>query len=216
MPDSDVRINVTFVKKSTGGSTGGDEKPTDPNKPTEPEKPTDPETPGENPGGSGNEDEQGNTGGQTSPLEQFTDLEPNGWYKTSLTWAISNGYMNGIGGTTRFEPNKAMTRAQMAAVLYNMAGSPSINTSIVNKFSDCTPSAWYAKAVAWAVREGIFSGLRPQRNHVWPQQRHHPRASCRGALALQGQPRRHRQHPWLPRRQRCQHLVAQRAFLGNW
>lgn len=168
MPDSDVRINVTFVKKNTGGSTGGDEKPTDPNKPTEPEKPTDPETPGENPGGSGNEDEQGNTGGQTSPLEQFTDLEPNGWYKTSLTWAISNGYMNGIGGTTRFEPNKAMTRAQMAAVLYNMAGSPSINTSIVNKFSDCTPSAWYAKAVAWAVREGIFSGYGPNATTFGP------------------------------------------------
>lgn len=168
MPDSDASINVTFIKKGAGGDTGEEEKPTDPSKPVDPEKPTDPEAPEENPGGSGGEDKPGGTGGQTDPLSQFTDLDPNGWYKASLTWAVSNGYMNGMGGTTRFEPNKPMSRAQMATVLYNMAGSPSIDAQIVSKFSDCSSSAWYAKAVSWAVRENIFSGYGPDASTFGP------------------------------------------------
>lgn len=158
MPDSDAYISVTFVKKNTGGSTGEDEKPVDPEKPTDPEKPN-------APGGEGGQEDPD---GQANPLDQFSDLDPNGWYKASLTWAVRNGYMSGIGGTTRFDPNKSMTRAQMAAVLYNMAGSPSVNPSIVNKFSDCSSSEWYAKAVAWAVKKGIFSGYGPNATAFGP------------------------------------------------
>ena len=63
-----------------------------------------------------------------------------------------------MNGTTAaaFSPNATMTRAQLCAVLYRMAGSPEMTGR--DTFTDTPDGAWYEDAVLWAVRDHIMSG----------------------------------------------------------
>ncbi len=63
------------------------------------------------------------------------------------------GYADGSG---LFGVGDALTRAQMAAVLYNAAGQPDVE--VAGLPADCDPSAWHARAVVWALSEGILHG----------------------------------------------------------
>lgn len=55
-----------------------------------------------------------------------------------------------------FDPTDTLTRAQMAQILYNMAGSPAVEGSA--PYTDCEQGAWYDAAVTWCAQEGIFQG----------------------------------------------------------
>jgi hypothetical protein len=57
-----------------------------------------------------------------------------------------------------FQPNSAMTRAMLAAVLARMAmvDTGSYTTRI---FDDVAPDAWYGPSVAWAFEQGIVTGM---------------------------------------------------------
>lgn len=44
-----------------------------------------------------------------------------------------------------FDPTDTLTRAQMAQILYNMAGSPAVEGSA--PYTDCEQGAWYDAAV---------------------------------------------------------------------
>ncbi len=64
-------------------------------------------------------------------------------------------YMSGEPGA-KFYPDRNMTRAEMAQVLYNLLASyPSVTE---NHFSDVSSSAWYAKAVNTLVELKVLSG----------------------------------------------------------
>lgn len=53
----------------------------------------------------------------------FSDTSPTAWYAPHVDFVYENGIMNGMTAAT-FAPNKAMTRAMVATVLYRVAGSP--------------------------------------------------------------------------------------------
>ena len=67
----------------------------------------------------------------------------------------NNDIMQGM-TATRFEPDTTLTRAMFVTVLYRTQGEPNEGTR--SGFADVDSGSWYAKAVAWAVKEGITAG----------------------------------------------------------
>lgn len=89
----------------------------------------------------------------------FSDVEvrPGYWKYDSIKYVYDNNIMNGINGTTRFDPDEPLTRAMFATVLYRMAGNPAVQFQ--NKFEDVTAGRYYSNAVIWAYEQGIVQGM---------------------------------------------------------
>ena len=92
------------------------------------------------------------------PSGRFTDLNTNLWYHSATDFVIRRGYMNGV-SDSQFAPAQALTRGQLATVLYRLAGEPETKKSI--PFIDVPSGAYYAEAVAWAYDAGIIKGIDP-------------------------------------------------------
>ena len=65
--------------------------------------------------------------------------------------------MNGINGTTRFDPDELLTRAMFATVLYRMAGEPVVQFE--DKFEDVVDGRYYSRAITWAYKQNIVQGM---------------------------------------------------------
>lgn len=91
---------------------------------------------------------------QVSATPVFEDVPSTMWCYQSVIDAVNGGYMSGYGGG-KFGPNDAVTRAQIAQVLYNKFGKDSGTDT---GFTDVSADMWCAKAVTWAVKNGIMSG----------------------------------------------------------
>lgn len=89
----------------------------------------------------------------------FSDVTvaPGNWKYDSIKYVYEKGIMNGINGTTRFDPDEPMTRAMFATVLYRMAGEPAVQYE--NKFADVPNGIYYCNAVIWAYKRGIVQGV---------------------------------------------------------
>ena len=99
---------------------------------------------------------------QVTASAAYADVAADAWYAESVYTAASEGfgYMTGIPGTNLFLPEGQITRAQVAQVLYNMAGGnldPS--QSYPTQFTDVEPDAWYAAPIFWASQAGIVTGI---------------------------------------------------------
>lgn len=90
------------------------------------------------------------------PSSVLSDVEVGAWYHDIVDWAVENGIMTGYEGVGLFGPDDALTRAQLATVLYREAGSPKVESRV--QFTDTAPGAWYEDAIAWADAEGIMTG----------------------------------------------------------
>ena len=86
----------------------------------------------------------------------FEDVDRNAYYYKALLWAISEGITTGVTETT-FAPNATCSRAQMVTFLYRMAEEPAVKTG--HAFEDVFAEDYYNAAVAWAVKEGITTGM---------------------------------------------------------
>lgn len=87
----------------------------------------------------------------------FRDVADGAWYADAVKWAVQNGITSGTGDGTTFSPDQNCTRAQIATLLWNRAGSPE-PSSQTSRFSDVGQNEWYTKAVLWAYENGITSG----------------------------------------------------------
>lgn len=85
----------------------------------------------------------------------FADVAEGAYYYNPVLWAVENGITSGTSAAT-FSPEKVCTRGQVVTFLWNAAGKPEVSGE--NTFSDVWNGAYYAKAVKWAVQEGITSG----------------------------------------------------------
>ena len=85
----------------------------------------------------------------------FTDVNAGSYYYDAVLWAVENGITEGTSDTT-FSPNATCTRAQIVAFLWLSEKSPAAGSR--NPFADVKPTAYYADAVLWAVRENITKG----------------------------------------------------------
>ena len=91
----------------------------------------------------------------TCPLSAFRDADPKAWYHDGVHYVLENGIMAGVGGGS-FAPDKPVTRAMIAQVLWNMEGRPAYDETTV--FQDVAGGAWYAGAVYWADAENVMDG----------------------------------------------------------
>lgn len=89
------------------------------------------------------------------PEKLFADVSAEEYYYEAVKWASENGVTGGI-GENLFGANLPCTRAQIVTFLWRAAGSP--EPKGMSGFADVSADAYYAKAVAWAVEEGIVSG----------------------------------------------------------
>lgn len=92
----------------------------------------------------------------------FADVAANDWYATAVNWAASVGVVNGYEDNT-FRPNDAITREQMAAILYNYADYKGYDVSARADLSDyadaASISSWAEDVLAWANAEGLINGM---------------------------------------------------------
>lgn len=73
------------------------------------------------------------------------------WFENAQNWAKAKGISDGA------NPNAAINRAQMVTMLWRAVGQP-VAGSTAN-FADVSADAYYASAVAWAVENGITTGV---------------------------------------------------------
>ena len=92
---------------------------------------------------------------EKTAADYFADVPANSYYADAVLWAAKNGITGGIGNGL-FGPNQPCTRAQIVTFLWRSAGSPEPKT--MSSFADVSMDAYYAKAVAWAVENGITTG----------------------------------------------------------
>ena len=91
-----------------------------------------------------------------SVLNFFYDVPNGAYFYEAVKWAVDKGITNGLSDTT-FGPYESCTRAQIVTFLWRAAGSP--EPKAMSSFTDVPANAYYAKAVAWAVENGITNGM---------------------------------------------------------
>lgn len=87
----------------------------------------------------------------------FTDVKAGTYYYDAVLWAYKNNIVTGTSNTT-FNPNGAVTREQIAAILYRYAGSPRVNASLKGYSDQNKVSTYATTAMEWAVKNGIITG----------------------------------------------------------
>ena len=90
---------------------------------------------------------------ETSP---FGDVSADAYYYKAVQWAQEKGITDGI-SSDLFGPKQPCTRAQIVTFLWRAAGSPEPKGTAAG-MTDVVPGSYYAKAVAWAVENGITTG----------------------------------------------------------
>lgn len=114
----------------------------------------------------------------------MTDLDPTAWYMGgdgtrggyfpdtdtlyldyAITCSLMSGFTDSNGNVTGFGPNRPLTRAQAATVIYRMARSdisattdPSCYENNSTGLADVEDKAYYTAAVNWAFSKGIITG----------------------------------------------------------
>ena len=91
-----------------------------------------------------------------SMLNFFYDVPNGAYFYEAVKWAVKNGITNGVGNDL-FAPEQPCTRAQIVTFLWRAAGSPEPKGTAAG-MTDVVPGSYYAKAVAWAVENGITTG----------------------------------------------------------
>ena len=92
---------------------------------------------------------------EEAPVQIFKDVPVDAYYYEAVKWAAEKGITGGVGNGL-FGPNDPCTRAQIVTFLWRAAGSPA--PKHMSSFADVPADAFYAKAVAWAVENGITGG----------------------------------------------------------
>jgi uncharacterized repeat protein (TIGR02543 family) len=98
----------------------------------------------------------------TDTGNKFTDADYNAYYGNYVDWAAKNSIIAGIGGE-KFEPDRMITREEMAVILYRFAEF--LNTSAIEagasqlSYPDASAiSSWAADAARYCQQTAIISG----------------------------------------------------------
>lgn len=104
------------------------------------------------------------TGGGTTPTTPtqpaapklpFTDVSEDDWFYADAAYLYEKGVMKGTADET-FAPSRSVTRGQLAAALYRMAGEPAVTAKAA--FTDVPADYWCAAAITWAAENGVVTG----------------------------------------------------------
>ena len=87
----------------------------------------------------------------------FTDVKSSDYYYNAILWAYRNDIVTGIDSKT-FAPKKNITREQIAATLYRMAGSPSASGYLTGYYDYAKIHSYATNAMRWAISNGVITG----------------------------------------------------------
>lgn len=85
----------------------------------------------------------------------FSDVRPGDWYYEAVRFVCENELMNGY-ADGRVAPGAPLSRAQLAQILYNREGRPTVTGG--GGFTDVAAGSWCGAAVCWAAAAGVLSG----------------------------------------------------------
>lgn len=91
----------------------------------------------------------------------FDDVASGSYYATAVAWAAKNGIVDGY-NSTRFGPNDAVTREQIATMLYRYAkwlGYSTSGSSLAGYSDASSVSSWAKDAMGWAVKNSVVTGV---------------------------------------------------------
>ena len=92
----------------------------------------------------------------------FTDVNPDAYYADAVTWAAENDIVSGY-GSGNFGPNDAITREQLAAILYRYCEAMGYEISArsdLSAYSDADSiSSWATDVISWAHAMGLINGV---------------------------------------------------------
>ncbi len=87
----------------------------------------------------------------------FSDVPETAWYADAVSWASENGIVTGYTDGT-FRPNQAVSRAQLAVLLWRYAGAPGESQS-ADRFPDRdSVPGWAYSAMGWAIDQKLING----------------------------------------------------------
>lgn len=86
----------------------------------------------------------------------FDDVKEDKWYYNAVCWAYKYGIVKGV-SEKEFAPNKSITRAEAAQMIYAAQGKPTVTGKM--PFEDVAPGKWYYNAILFCAQKGIFSGI---------------------------------------------------------
>lgn len=89
-------------------------------------------------------------------IPAFTDIGAK-WCYDAIIWAYNTHVTYGKTATT-FDPNASITRAEIVAMIYRYAGSPSVSGSLGGFVDASSIGAWAKDAVIWATSLGVIHG----------------------------------------------------------
>ncbi len=91
----------------------------------------------------------------------FSDVNTGSWYEDAITWAATNKIVEGY-GNDKYGPEDAITREQMAAIIYRYAEYKGYNVADqadLSKFTDNGEiSNWAETALCWANANNLVEG----------------------------------------------------------
>lgn len=91
----------------------------------------------------------------------FTDVPATAYYAAAINWAAEKGIVKGVSADA-FAPEDAITREQLAAILYRYAQYAELDVSATTELDAYTDadaiSAYAVDAVTWAIATGLIQG----------------------------------------------------------
>ncbi|MDF3001289.1 MAG: hypothetical protein K0Q48_1408 [Bacillota bacterium] len=103
------------------------------------------------------------SGDKGSYTNAFADIPSGAWYENAAAWASAKGIVGGV-GSNQFAPENALSREQLAVMLYNYAKYKGLDVSVgkdtnILSYNDSTDISEYAhSALQWACGSGIIKG----------------------------------------------------------
>lgn len=97
---------------------------------------------------------------------EFSDVTSEFWGKQAIDFVSARNLVAGV-GNNRFEPNRAITRAEFTQMVYNVFELDSIDTT---GFTDVKSDAWYYTAIMSCKKAGFFDKLNLSDNEFKPNQ----------------------------------------------
>ncbi len=88
----------------------------------------------------------------------FRDVPEASWFRDAVVWAYHWGIIIGVSPDS-FAPAADLNRAQMVTMLYRYAGSPPVDVTVLDGYSDTTQMGFSADAFAWAIGSGVVTGM---------------------------------------------------------
>ena len=96
-----------------------------------------------------------------APTPIFADVDYSSWYGDAVTFVAEKDLVTGYSDSGFFGVGNALTRAQLATILYRNANpdaSPDFRPRNTTGMPDVEGFTWYTAGVNWAVENGVING----------------------------------------------------------